>query len=126
MTYTFDPALADNVSLVRFHCGDNHDEGHFLENETVQYFITLDNGEIGKAVVKSIQYIITQLSTPNFSVGWMNVSTGTALAGYEKMLIRKAQEFNLNISGVIAATSVKNVSRSDSYQTDNIYTGGPP
>jgi len=126
MTYTFDPALADSVSLCRFHIGDNNSDGHFLEDETLQYFITLDNGSIGHAVIRGIQYIVTQLSTPDFRTDWMSVNNATALASYEKMLIRKAQEFGLNVSGVSAGCSVKNVSRDDSYQADNIYTGGPP
>lgn len=123
MTYTFDPALADNVSLVRFHIGDNNDEGHFLEDETINYLVTTHG--VGTAVVRAIEYIITQLSQPNFSLGWMNVSTDAARAGYENLLKVKAQQFNLNASGIVASSSIKLPWRPDSYMTSGDQDGKP-
>lgn len=123
MTYTYDPALADNVSLVRFHIGDNSDEGHFLEDETIQYFLTMYG--VGIAVVRSIEYIITQLSQPDFSLGWMNVSNAAARAGYEQLLQAKSQQFNLNASGTVAASTVKLPWRPDSYMTSGAQDGKP-
>ena len=124
MTYTFNPALTDDVSLVRFHAGDNNADGHFMEDETIQYVITTQ--DVGHAVLATINYIITQLSTPGFSVGWMNVNNSDARAGYQALLIRKAQELGLSVTGSYQATSVKNPMRDDSYQTDNNFAGGPP
>ncbi len=123
MTYTFDPALSTDVSLVRFHIGDNNEQGHFLEDETIQYFVT--NSGVGTAVMRCIQYIITQLSQPNFSMGWMSVSNGEARAGYEAMLKAKAQEFNLNQSGAVMASTVSNPYRGDSYMTTGAQDGKP-
>ena len=126
MTYTFNPSLADNVSLVRFHTGDNHDDGHFVEDETIRYLLTVNNNDVGLSVVAVLKYIVSQLSQPNFSVGWMNVDNATACTAYKELLIRKAQEFSTTISGVSQAVTVKSVSRSDSYQTSNDYSGGLP
>lgn len=123
MTYTFDPALGDDVSLVRFHTGDNNAKGSYMADETIQYLVTQHG--VGGAVVKSIQYIITQLSQPNFSQGWMSVSRDAARAGYERLLPQKAQEFGISISNATATSSVKNASRGDSYQTSNVYDGAP-
>lgn len=124
MTYTFDPDLSDDVSLVRFHIGDNNSEGHYLEDETIQYFVT--SSDVGHAVVAGLKYIIQQLSMPGFSVGWMNVSNADARAGYEKMLLMKAQEFGLSATGAMMGVSIRAPSRADSYQTSNNYNGGLP
>lgn len=126
MTFTFDPDLGDNISLVRFHCGDTSDAGHFVDDATITYLLADNDNEIGKVVILCIKYILTQLSQPDFSVGWMNVSNAQARDGYENMLVRKAQEFSVSIGGVRQSVTVKNISRSDSYQTSSDYSGGLP
>jgi hypothetical protein len=123
MTYTYSPALSDDVSLVRFHIGDKSDEGHYLEDEEIQYFVT-DSG-VGTAVVRCIQYIITQLSQPDFKKDWLSVSNGEARKGYESLLVKKAQEFNISISGAVMASSVSLPFRPDSYQTVGTQDGAP-
>lgn len=123
MTFTFDPALADDVSLVRFHIGDNSPDGHYLEDETIQYFVTTSG--VGTAVIRSIQYIITQLSQPDFRKDWLSVSNGEARKGYETLLKAKAQEFGISVSSVTMTSSVSNPYRSDSYMTDGTQDGNP-
>lgn len=121
MTYTYDPALSTDVSLVRFHIGDNHDEGHYLNDGEIQYFVT--NGSLGEAVVKCIRYIITQLSQPDFSQDWLSVSNAQARQGFENLLKLKQQEFG--VSSAIASATISLPSRADSYQTDSDYDGAP-
>ena len=123
MTYTFHPSLADSVSLVRFHIGDNNDAGHYLENETIQHFITADG--VNKAVIKCIRYIITQLSIPDFRQDWLSVTNAEARKGYEGLLISKAQELGVSLTGATFSASVANPYRADSYQTDSDYDGAP-
>jgi hypothetical protein len=123
MTFTFDPSLANDVSLVRFHIGDNSDEGHYLDDETIQYFVTLSG--VGTAVIRCIQYIITQLSQPDFRKDWMSVSSGEARKGYEALLKTKAQEFSISISGAVMTSSVTLPFRPDSYQTVGTQDGAP-
>lgn len=112
MTYSYNNALSNDVSLVRFHIGDNHTEGHYLEDEEIQYFITA--GSVGSAVIACIKYIITQLSTPNFRKDWLTVSNEQARAGYETLLKQKQQEFG--ISSATATSTISHAHRADSYE----------
>lgn len=123
MSYYFNPALSDNVSLVRFHIGDTNEDGHYLDNETIQYFVTADG--VGKAVIKCIRYIITQLSQPDFRQDWMSVSNAEARKGYETLLKEKAQELNVSLTGAVMSSTIANPYRGDSYQTDSTYDGAP-
>ncbi|MFA5379178.1 MAG: hypothetical protein WC455_25710 [Dehalococcoidia bacterium] len=119
MTYSFDPSMTTDVDIVRFKIGDNHDEGHFLDNETIQYYIT--NGSVGSAVIACIEYIITQLSTPDFKQDWNSVTFANARAGYEALLKRMRQEYG--ISSITATSTIKNAHRADSYENvDGVYT----
>jgi len=111
MAFTFDPALADNVSLVRFHIGDVNEDGFYLHDETIQYFVTA--GSVGSAVIACIKHIITQLSVPNFNLDWMSVSVGEARQGYEKLLKDKQIEFGIQTA--IASASISLPHRIDSY-----------
>jgi hypothetical protein len=118
MTFTFNSALTDDVSLVRFHIGDSNEEGHYLENESVQYFVT--NYSLGEAVVACISHIITQLSTPNFSQDWLTVSVGEARKGYETLLAAKKIEFG--ISRIVATSEIALPYRADSNQDSTVST----
>lgn len=124
MTYTFNAALADDVSLVRFHVGDTNTDGHYLEDETIQYFVT--NYGVSKAVVRCIVYIITQLSQPNFRLDWLSVSNEQAREGYEKLLKQKAIELGVSLSGAVASASISLPMRADSYQDSAYPEDGAP
>jgi len=106
MTYTYAPALTDDVSLVRFHVGDNLSEGHYLEDEEIQYFVSA--GSVGSAVIACIKHIIAKLSTPNFRLDWLSVTNEQARQGFETLLKLKGAEFGISVasnrlgSGVIA------------------------
>ena len=114
MTFTFDASLADDVSLVRFHIGDTGNPGYYLEDETIQYWVTA--GTVGSAVIACIKYIITQLSQPDFKLDWMSVSNKEARAGFEKLLKDKSLEFGINLSGVTASSTISLTYRADSLQ----------
>ena len=122
MTFTFAPALTDNVSLVRFHIGDIHTEGHYLEDETISYLVATHG--VPGAVVRCIEYIITQLSQPDFKKDWLQVSLKDAREGYEKLKKEKEQELGIT-SGAIASASVSLPSRADSYMTTSGQDGAP-
>lgn len=125
MTFTYLPTLANDLYLVRFHIGDTNAEGYYLDNETINYFLT--NYDVGTAVIRCIQYIITQLSQPNFRLDWLTVSNEQARAGYENLLRQKAQELGVSLSGA-SVTSVINLPyRADSYQdsADSVHDGTP-
>jgi hypothetical protein len=125
MAFTYDPALSTNVSLVRFHIGDTNENGAFLADETINYLVTTYS--VGEAVVRSIQYIITQLSQPDFRLDWMQVSNKEARAGYEKLLKEKAQEFGIRLSKLTPTSTISQPYRADSYQDsdDAVYDGAP-
>lgn len=119
MSFSFAAALTDDVSLVRFHIGDTNEDGHYLEDATIQYFVTASG--VGTAVIKCIQYIITQLSTPGFSLDWMSVNNADARAGFELLLKQKRQEFGVNVA--TAASTISHAHRADSHENDDgVYT----
>lgn len=125
MTFTFDPSLSDDLSLTRFHIGDTSSDGHYLEDETIEYFV--DTYDLATAVIRSIQYIITQLSQPNFRLDWLTVSNEQARDGYEKLLKQKALEFGISLTGVTASSTISLPYRADSYQDsdDSEHDGTP-
>lgn len=125
MAFTYDPALSTNVSLVRFHIGDTNEDGAFLADETINYLVTTYS--VGEAIVRSIQYIITQLSQPDFKLDWLSVSNKEARAGYEKLLKEKAQEFGIRLSKLTPTSTISQPYRADSYQDsdDAVYDGAP-
>jgi len=125
MTFTFDNTLATDLGLVRFHIGDTNQDGHYLEDETINYFLT--NYDVGTAVIQCIKYIITQLSTPNFSKDWLTVSNEQARMGYEALLKTKAIELGVSLSGAYASSTISLPYDADSYQdsSDSVYDGTP-
>ena len=125
MTFTFNVALTDDVSLVRFHIGDTNTDGHYLEDATINYFVT--NSGVSTAVIRCIQYIITQLSQPDFRLDWMSVSNQAAREGYEKLLKTKAIELGVSLSGAYAASTISLPYNADSYQdsSTSVYDGTP-
>jgi hypothetical protein len=125
MTFTFDPTLSNDVSLVRFHVGDTNEDGAFLTDETINYLVTTYS--VGAAVVRSIQYIITQLSQPDFKLDWLSVSNKEARMGYEKLLKEKAQELGIRLSKLTPSSTISQPYRADSYQDSDVsvYDGAP-
>lgn len=111
MAFTYDPALADDVSLTRFHIGDVNSEGFYLHDATIQYFVTA--GSVGSAVIACIKHIITQLSVPSFRLDWMSVDPATAREGFEKLLKEKKIEFGIQTATASATISLPH--RGDSY-----------
>jgi hypothetical protein len=113
MTYSFDPTLSDDVSLVRFHIGDNSEDGYFVDDETIQYWV--DAGTVSSAVIACIRYILSQLSRPNFSLDWMSVSgMQEARKGYEALLLQKSAELGQVI--ITATATISHPYRLDSLQ----------
>jgi hypothetical protein len=123
MSFTFDPALTDEVSQVRFHIGDTSENDHYIEDGTIKYLLTA--GSIGTAVIRCIQYIITRLSVPDERVGQYSITHAGALAGYQDLLKIKAQEFNISLSGAVASSSISLPYRADSYMTSGDQDGKP-
>ncbi len=123
MTFTYDENLATDLALVRFHIGDTNVNGAYLQDATIDALVTSE-GSVGAAAIASIKYIITQLSVPDFKLDWMTVSNEQARAGYEALLTRKAQEFNISVSGIVASAVIGLPTRADSLQdSDNVYDG---
>jgi hypothetical protein len=118
MTFSFDPALADDVSLLRFELGDDHSEGHYLEDETIQALISAN---AATAKVQCIRYIIRQLSQPDFKLDWLQVSMKEARLAYQEML--DSEEASTGTGRAARARSTISLPRRvDNYQTDNDYT----
>ncbi len=124
-TFTFDNTLTTDLAKVRFHIGDTHSEGYYLSDETITALLASE-GDVAGAVIACIRYIITQLSQPNFSMDWLNVSNEQARAGYEALLKQKSVEFGVTI-GASASSSISLPYRADSYQDsdDSVHDGTP-
>jgi hypothetical protein len=114
-TFTFDNTLSTDLAKVRFHIGDTSSDGNYLWDETITALLTSE-GSVGGAVVASIKYIITQLSSPNFKLDWLSVDKEKARQGFEEMLVRKGQEFGISISNLTATSSISQPYRADSDQ----------
>lgn len=112
MTFTFDNTLSTDLARVRFEIGDTNEAGHYLEDETINYFLT--NESVGEAVVSCIEHIITQLSQPDFKKDWLSVSMGEARKGYEVMLKQKRQKYG--VYNVTASSTISHAHRADSYE----------
>ena len=119
MSFSFSSNLADDVSWVRFHIADMDSNGYYLENETIQYFITDTSRE--SAVITCIENIIAQLSMPTTKLDWLSVDYSQARARYETLLKRKKQSLGVT-SGATFATETHSPWRADSNQTDGNYT----
>lgn len=136
MTFTFDNTLATDLALVRFHIGDTSSDGAYLADETITALLTSE-GSVGGAVVACIKYIITQLSSPDFKEDWLSVNHAEARKGFQELLRQKAQEFEINLSGITTTTTISQPYRADSHQytnatrqetdstEDSVYDGSP-
>lgn len=123
MTFTYDNTLSTDLALVRFHIGDTNENGAYLADETINALVTSE-ASVGGAVIASIKFIITQLSSPNFRLDWMSVTNQEARKGFEKMLVTKSQEFGISTTGIVASSSIGLPTRADSFQdSDNVYDG---
>jgi hypothetical protein len=115
MSFSFDESLGDDVSLVRFHIGDTSDDGHFLEDETIQYHV--DAGSVEAAAINCLRYIVTQLAQPNFKLDWLSVDSAEALRAYERLLRLKSQEFGIALLSPVTTISFPH--RADSHENDD-------
>lgn len=113
MTFTYTGDLTDDTQWVRFETGDTTSDQAFLTDEVIDSLIARE-GTVQKAVIKCFQYIITQLSKPDFKADWLSVTNGEARKGYEKMLSDKRREYGLNP----VSASVVYTYRSDSDMED--------
>ena len=119
MAFTFLTDLSTDLALTRFHIGDTSEDGAYLADETINALLNSE-GSVGGAVVASIRYIITQLSSPDFKQDWLSVSNKEARAGFEKLLKVKAQELGISLSGVTASATISLPYRADSKQYSSV------
>jgi hypothetical protein len=113
MTFSFDATLSNDTDLVRFHIGDTDEDGYFLEDETIAYWVSQGNSE--SATIACIRYILSQLSRPNFSLDWLTVSgMADAKKGYEELLREKEREFGLR--SIVPTSTISQPYRADSLQ----------
>jgi hypothetical protein len=118
--FTFDNTLSTDLAKVRFEIGDVNSEGHYLEDETINYFLT--NYSVGQAVVSCLDHIITQLSIPDFKLDWMSVSNAEARKAFENMLKLKCQKYGIS-QGAVMSSSISHAHRADSYENqEGVYT----
>lgn len=113
MTFSFDINLGDDVSKVRFELADTEQDANWLEDETIQAQLGIQ-GTFGGAVIACVEYIIAQLSMPDFKLDWLSESNASARAAWDDVLDKKRAKFGI---GQVTGTAVQTY-RVDSYQTD--------
>lgn len=118
MTTTFDASLGDDVSIVRFHIGDTNVPNVYLQDETIQARLTEHEDSVEETVIDCIQFIIAQLSIPNFSKDWLSVNVNDARQAYEVMLTRKRQEFGIRTVFGTSTISLPGRYDADDYDYD--------
>lgn len=115
MTFSYSPFTADK-DRVRFHLGDTDSSAAKFTDEEITAIVT-EQGTWQKAVVACLENLIARLSsTPDFRADWLQVSIGSAVAGYQSLLKTKRREFGI---ARITATAVQ------PYRPDSNQTGSP-
>src|SRR5437762_1987965 len=95
MTFTYIQPFND-IARVRFHLGDTDSTAARFTDEEISAIIT-EQGNWQTAVIACLENLIARLSgTPDFRADWLQVSIGSALAGYESLLKTKRREFGIS------------------------------
>jgi len=113
--FTYTPsATPDDITRVRYHIGDTVEATAIFTDAEITMEIA-ESGGWQLAVLNCIRSIIAKLSAePNFTADWLRVDYATALAGYQKLLALKANQFGMSAgtTSPIASATVR-VTRSD-------------
>ena len=112
MAFTFTENLTVAGDFVRFHCGDTVSPG-FMSDALITSLIAVE-GTNNAAVIAGLKYIISQLSRPDFSADWLQVTNTEARNGYILLLREKRNEFGISVM----TASVTHVYRADSDATE--------
>jgi hypothetical protein len=110
---TYDPALADNISRVRFHIGDTDVANPKMKDAEIAYVLANNGDDVGKSALVCLNYLIALLAIPNFTADWLTVDNASARAGLMQLRALKKQEFGL--SGGLKAKA-RHARRADSAQ----------
>ena len=112
MTFSFGDDLTDDNDYVRFHTTDTITPG-FMSDALITSLIAVE-GSNNAAVIAGLEYMIGQLSRPDFRADWLQVSNEAARKGLEGVLTKKKLKFG--IAAVVATTT--HIYRADSDQTE--------
>lgn len=124
MSFSFSPALSDDLSIVRRYIGDIDADGFYLEDATITALIASEGGN-KEAALECVEFIITQLQQPNFKKDWLSVTNDKAAEGWERTLSRLRKKWGLPVTTSRSTVQTVSVFRSDSYQSDGDYDGAP-
>lgn len=94
MAFTYAEDLSIDRDYVRFHTGDTDPDGYFLSDAIIISLVE-EEGDKQRAVVAALEYIISQLSQPNFEADWLRVDHKAAREGYQQLLATKQEKFGL-------------------------------
>lgn len=95
MTATFDAALSDDVSKVRFHIGDTDMSAAMLQDATLSALVST-HGTVEKAVIAALLHLISLVSRPNFRADWLQVDNRSAVQSLQDLLRLKREEFGIS------------------------------
>jgi len=114
MAKTFDASLPTDRDTVRLKAGDTDTTAMFLQDETIDALLVANSDSIGLTAIACVNYIITQLSRPDYRVDWLSVSQQAAAAdSYRAVRRQLEQEFGVGAGRVSSTSSYP--TRYDSY-----------
>lgn len=113
MAFTYTEDLSVERDFVRFHTGDTDSEGYFLSDTIIESLVE-EEGSKQSAVIAALEYIISQLSQPNFEADWLKVDNKSARDGYMTLLAAKRKKFG---AGRMTGSAV-HVYRADSNHSE--------
>jgi len=104
MTFTYSPsATPSDTTLIRYHIRDTVEASAIFTDEEIA-MVLADQSTVKAAVISLLRGKIAELSSePDFKADWLQVDSSRAVAGLEKLLNEKLNEFGISrvTSGVV-------------------------
>jgi len=96
MTFTYTPATPTDITRVRFHIADTVEAVADFSDEEIQFIID-ETGGYKAAVISCIRSLMAKLAKDvDFKADWLQVDSSRSVAGLEKLLNEKLNEFGIS------------------------------
>lgn len=95
MTFTYNLAIPDDITRVRFHLGDTTEATAIFSDEEISFIID-ETGSWRAAVIAGIRSIMARLAAePDMTADWLRVDWRRSAENWRTLLNEKAQEFGI-------------------------------
>jgi len=117
MAKTFDASLATDRDTVRLKAGDTDTKAMYLQDETIDALLVANSDSIGLTAIDCVNYIISQLSRPDYRVDWLSVSQQAAAANSYRQ-VRRQLELEFGVGAGRMSSTASYPTRYDTYSED--------